>query len=311
MDKVLVVGGTGLIGSNLINQLLEKKYKVYSVSNKRRKIEIKAKFFFLDLSKKNSLNTLKKINPKIIIYTASLDSGDAEVQFNKGHQIGYLSLVNILNTNSIKKNLKKIIFLSTAQVYLNYCKDKINLKSEVYPKSAYSLFHIQSENYLRYFSKKNNIDAISLRISNGYGEPYINQKSSWSVVVNNLCHQAFTKGTIMINSNPYDFRNFIYVKDIAREIIFNIKNKNKKIFEIKNIGSNENHRIYEVANIIKSQMNEIKKKNIKIFFRNKKNKNIKMYNYETNNVLSNTKLTSLKNGIKNLIKYMSQNNGKI
>ena len=311
MDRVLVVGGTGFIGSHLVNDLLKKKYQVYSISNKRRKINNNANFFFVDLSKKNSLDYLKKIKPEVIIYAASLDASSCEKKFNKGHQIGYLSLVNLLNSDYFKVKLKKIIFLSTAQVYKNYCRDKIDLKSEVYPKNAYSFFHIQSESYLKYFSIKYNIKAVSLRISNGYGEPYLDQKSSWSIVVNDLCQQAFTKGVIKINSNPYDFRNFIYVKDIVGEIIANVKNKDKNFFEIKNIGSNNNYTIYEVANIIKDQLFKLYRMNIEIIFKNKKNYKLKLYKFKTNNILNNKKFTTMQQGVKNLIKYMNLKDGKI
>ena len=53
----------------------------------------------------------------------------------------------------------------------------------------------------------------------------INQKKSWSIVVNNLCYQACVDGRIKINSNPNLFRNFIYVKDIVNEIIANLLKK--------------------------------------------------------------------------------------
>ena len=100
MDKILVVGGTGFIGSHLIDNLLKNRFKVESISFKKRNIKNKAKFFFIDLSKKIKINVIKKINPNIIVYAASLDHFDAE----KGHQIGYLSLINLLNSQFIKKN---------------------------------------------------------------------------------------------------------------------------------------------------------------------------------------------------------------
>ena len=311
MNKILVVGGTGFIGSHIIKDLLDKKYDVYSISHKKRKIENKANFLFLDLSKKINESLIKKFNPEVVIYTASLNHTDAESKFNFGHKVGYLSIINLLNSKNIKKNLKKIIFLSTAQVYKDYCKDDIDINSDIDPKSAYSLFHIQSENYLRYYSKKNNIDVICLRISNGYGEPIFRKTNCWSIVVNDLCLQAFKNKRMQINSNPNVSRNFIYVRDISKEILINIKKKVSKNFLIKNIGSNKNIKIKDVSNIIKNTYKKLLNINIQIDYKNKTSEKIKIYNYKTNNYLEDKHLTKFSDGIFNLIRFIISKNGKV
>ena len=65
MQKVLVVGGTGFIGSHLVNDLSKKKeYNVVSLSHKKRKINSKANFFFFRFIEKNPQVYLKKYKPK-------------------------------------------------------------------------------------------------------------------------------------------------------------------------------------------------------------------------------------------------------
>ncbi len=310
MDKILVVGGTGFIGSHLVKDLIEKNYKVFSISKKKRSIKSKAIFFFLDLSKKFNENLIRDLNPNIIIYTASLNHSDADNKFEKGHKVGYLSLINLLNNKFVNKKLKRIIFLSTAQVYKNYCKGNINTNSEVYPKNAYSFFHIQSENFLKFYSKKNNIGVDCLRISNGYGDPVFNSTNCWSIVVNNLCLQAFKNRKMIINSNPNEFRNFIYVKDISKEIIKLLSKDNNK-FLIKNIGSKKNVRIKEIVKTIRENLNYNNNKKIKVIYKSKTFKRVKMYKYNTNSMLNSKQPTNLKNGIKNLIKFIVNNNGKV
>tara|TARA_Y100000590_G_scaffold13004_1_gene15803 strand:- start:1732 stop:2667 length:936 start_codon:yes stop_codon:yes gene_type:complete len=311
MHKILVVGGTGFIGLHLIQNLLNEGFKVASISKKKRKIKNRAKFFFLDLSKKIDQNLINKIQADTIVYAASLNNIDAEKNFLNGYKIGHLSLVNLLNSNNIKKRLKKIIFLSTAQVYQYYTRKNINLESKVYPKTAYSLFHILTENYLKYFSLKYKIKTTCLRISNGYGEPYLDKTNCWSIAVNSFCLQAFKDKIIKINTNPYEYRNFIYVKDISNEITLNIKKKQKEYFLIKNIGSNQNYTLKNVAKIIKEIFKSFLKTNIKIVYNKKKQRKIKIFKYENNNMLRTKDLTNLRMGIFNLIKFIKINNGKV
>ena len=307
MQRILVVGGTGFIGLHLVEELLKNKFQVTSISQKRRYIKNKAIFLFLDLSKKIDLIKIGKIKADVIVYAASLNNYDAEIDFIKAYKIGHLALINLLDLKIIKKKLKKIIFLSTAQVYKDYSFKKINLKSEISPKTAYSLSHIQSENYLQYFSKKNKIKATCLRISNGYGDPIINKTNCWSIVANSFCLEAYRKKSITINANPYDYRNFIYVRDISKEIILNIKENQKEYFKIKNIGSNQDWSIKDLANTIKETMKKLYNVNIDIIYKNKKNQKRKIFEYKNNNILKNDNLTSLKKGVLNLLNFIDKN----
>jgi UDP-glucose 4-epimerase len=311
MKKILVVGGTGLIGAHLVNDLIKNGNKVFSLSNNKRKIDSKASFFYLDISKKINTKILRKFDPEIIVYAASLNSKDSEIFFNKGYIIGHIFLVQLLNFYKSKKKLKKVIFLSTAQVYKDYTYKKIDLKSEVYPSTAYSLFHIQSEKFLRYFSEKFKIKAICLRISNGYGEPIFGKTKCWSIVINNFCLQAYKNNLIKINSDPNQYRNFIYVRDISKEIIQQIKKKYKKNFVTVNIGSNQNYRIKDLAVIIKKIFLKLLNKKVNIIISKKKRKKLKMHIYTTNNLIDKNKLTTINQGISNIVNYLHSKNAEV
>lgn len=310
MKNILVVGGTGLIGGHLVYNLIKNGNKVFSLSYNKRKIDSEAQFFYLDISKKISHEILKKINPEIIVYSASLNSRDCEIFFDKGYSIGHISLIKLLDFYKSKK-LKKVVFLSTAQVYREYSYKRTDSKSEIYPSNAYTLFHIQSENFLRYFSEKFKIKTICLRIANGYGEPILNNKKCWSIVINNFCLQAYKENLIRINSNPYQYRNFIYVRDIAKEIVKQIKKKYKKNFLIINIGSNQNYRIKDLAFLIKKIFFKLFKKEIRILISNKLKKKREIYKYISSNLINKNKLTTITKGITNTLNYLHSINAKV
>ena len=79
---------------------------------------------------------------------------------------------------------------------------------------------------------------------------------------------------------------------------------------IKNIGSNQNVRIKEIVKAIKQNFENNKSK-IKIIYRSKAFKKVKMYKYRIDNKLNSKKNTNFKKGIDNLIKFIANNNGKV
>ena len=97
------------------------------------------------------------------MYAASLDHFEAEKKFNKGHQIGYLSLIN-LKFQFIKK-LKKLYFFQQHK-FIKVIVENIN-NSEIFEKCIFFISY-RLKIFLN-FSLKNSVKTICLRISNGYG----------------------------------------------------------------------------------------------------------------------------------------------
>ena len=116
--EILITGGSGFIGSNLVNHFLNKKYKVinidklnYSSTPDRFKYfsnNIKYKFFRADLvDKKKIYSIIKKYKPKVIFNLASethVDrSIDTPVKFVKNNILSSLNLVDIIRKIYSKK----------------------------------------------------------------------------------------------------------------------------------------------------------------------------------------------------------------
>ena len=62
-----------------------------------------------------------------------------------------------------------------------------------------------------------------MRLSNSYGEPYLENEDCWNLVVNNLCLSAFKFGKIEIKSSLSNTRNFIHYLDLYQAISLFIK----------------------------------------------------------------------------------------
>ena len=157
--EIILTGASGFIGSNIVDFFIKKKI-LFSVitSNNNSKKKLKKKF-------KNKINFFNKINPKkkyILLHCASPNDITSNKNFKKSCNGNLLYTYKIVN--KIKNsNLKKIIYLSTAQVYGLNLKKNVTEKTPLMPKNNYGLFHKFTEDliFCSPFSCKTKFNASS------------------------------------------------------------------------------------------------------------------------------------------------------
>ena len=270
--KVLITGGAGYIGQNLITFFIKKKYKVYVIDNLstssplRSHIKKDVIFHKIDLTIKNKVKKFfKNKNFDLIIHLAAF-SGVQEFNKNvlKSFNNNVLSTKNLVNFAFQKKNTK-LIFSSSAAVYGKVSRKKISEANSCSPANYYGLSKLACENIInREFKKKENHYAI-LRYFNVVGSLVdfkINKKiHSLLDVISNLIKKKKYK----ININGKDLntedgtpeRDFIYISNLCNihEKAYQYLTKNKKI--ILNCGSGIR---YSVLAIVHAFEKKIKKK---------------------------------------------------
>lgn len=137
MDKILITGGSGLLGSN-IAKIAISKFDVFATYNKT-KVNMKyAHFFQIDLTKKEQLNKIKRINPDFIIHCAALTDVDyCEENPNEAYKQNVLTSVDIAEI--AKKIGAYLIHISTDSVFDgtkgNYKEEDIPNPINVYGKT--------------------------------------------------------------------------------------------------------------------------------------------------------------------------------
>ena len=278
--KILVTGGAGSIGSNLINKLSKNNNNQVFVDNLwRGKIEnliidnkplinLKKNFFKLDLTKySNCLKITKNID--IIIHLADIVSGINFVFKTEPfvYRQNILINSNILSA-AIKNNVKKILYVGTACSYPQEKQAKVSKyklrEDEVYPanpESSYGWSKLMGEYEIDLANKYGLIDSCILRFHNVYGPP-CDLNPNTSQVIPALCRKILESknGNLEVWGTGIQRRTFVYVDDAIDAIMLGLKNGfNKGVIQI---GSHKSESIKDIAKTLV----KISNKNIKIIF---------------------------------------------
>tara|TARA_B100001057_G_scaffold492224_2_gene584177 strand:+ start:20679 stop:21587 length:909 start_codon:yes stop_codon:yes gene_type:complete len=242
--KILITGGTGFLGRNLIIFLKKKKkFKIFSLSSKK-KPKIKnlsnVKYIYCKLENKKDLK--KKLNfdvEYIINFAGYVDHSMSKKTLNS-HYIGLKNLAEIYN----KKKIKKFIQIGSSVEYgfLNSPQKENNVLSPKKLKSVYGKAKLMATNFLIKLYKKNNFPVLILRPYLIYGQ---NQNSSRLIptVINNCLNNSSFNC-----SNGNQIRNFMYVDDFVKIIYKSISLKING--EVINIGSSKNYPVKFIINSI-------------------------------------------------------------
>ena len=224
MEKVIITGGLGFIGSNLINILKNKYYiinvdKVTYASNfKNIDLHIKNyKFYKQDINNKIFLKTiLKKYNPSIIFNLAAETHVDRSIdgpeQFIKSNILGVFNLLESIR--NYKKKIK-LIHVSTDEVYGDIKENYKSKEEDAYkPSSPYSASKASGDLLIKSYIRTYKIPAIITNCCNNFGPNQYPEKLIPTIIYNIL-----NKKPIPIYGKGKNIREWIYVKDHCDALI--------------------------------------------------------------------------------------------
>jgi len=266
MKKVIVTGGNGFIGSNLIKFLIQKNYFVINIDkNKYSKNsyilkDLKKKdyiFYKLDINNRKKIyKILQKFKPKAIFNLAAETHVDRSIdspkEFINSNICGVFNLLEAIR--EYKKKIR-LIHISTDEVYGDLKNNiRSNEDSSYNPSSPYSASKASSDHLIKSYVRTFGIDASISNCCNNYGPGQFPEKLIPTIIFNILHNKPLPIYGKGINS-----REWIYVEDHCRGLL-TILNKGKK-GESYNIGTGLN---INNLNLTKLLLNIVKNKKIKI-----------------------------------------------
>ncbi|MCY6353837.1 GDP-mannose 4,6-dehydratase [Clostridium sp. ZS2-4] len=249
--NIIVTGGAGFIGSNIVDRLVQLNHNVAIIDNlstgKEENINIKAKFYKVDIrDNKKILKVFEDFKPEICIHHAAqidIQTSIRNPRFDA--EVNIIGTINVLEACRINK-VKKIIYACSAAVYGNPKYLPIDERHKTNPISYYGISKLTPEYYMKVFSEFYGIKYSILRYANAYGIRQAFKGEGGVIAI--FLNKIIKKEIPVIYGDGEQTRDFIYVKDIVNANIAALTRGNNEVI---NISTNNKISINELVNYIR------------------------------------------------------------
>ena len=227
--KIIVTGGMGLIGHNIVSKL-ENEHEIaiidnhtnygfiptkeidYLIGERRKKIS-NYKNYLIDISQGEAVNIVfEKFKPDLVIHCASFPRQKAvEADPATGARVMCEGLTNLLEA-SAKNNVKRFLYISSSMVYGDFETD-VTEDAECNPIGQYGIFKYMGEKLVQDYTRRTGIEHTIIRPSAVYGELDVEDR-----VVSKFVLNAIRGKTLKVNG-PDEVLDFTYVDDASEGIV--------------------------------------------------------------------------------------------
>jgi len=254
--KIIVTGGAGFIGSNLVDELVKLKHKVIVIDNlvtgqiKNLKKNLKKiKLLKIDISKKKNIRKLNNIfkNTDCVYHFAGLADIVPSIENPyKYFEVNVTGTLHVLQAAKLNK-IKKFIYAASASCYGKSPNFPTDEKYKVFTEHPYALTKSLGEKLVLHWNKVYRLNTSSFRFFNVYG-PRSRTTGAYGAVLSIFLSQKVNKKPLTIVGNGKQTRDFIHVSDLVNALVLGIKRS--KPGEIYNIGSSKETSVNEIAKLI-------------------------------------------------------------
>ncbi len=249
--KVLVTGGSGFIGSHVVDKLRDKaiEVRVYDVviPTFRKDIE----FYQGSILDRAALGFAMSGIDAVMHLAAVADVNDVFKEPYYAESINVRGTINVLEAVRCSK-VNKMIYGSTTWVYSETTEDKVNESTPLHaPSHFYTATKLAGEYYCQTYSKLYGLDVTILR----YGIPY-GPRARDGAVIPIFVEKALNGKPITIAGDGSQFRKFIYVEDLAEGNVITLKSTTRN--KIYNLDGNDKITIKQIAESIQKILGNVR-----------------------------------------------------
>jgi UDP-glucose 4-epimerase len=244
--NILVTGGAGFIGSNLVDALIEAGHQVTVVDNvstgKREYVNRRADFQQMDIQDARLAEVFATSRPEVVFHLAAQINVQTSLQ-----EPGLDADINILGSIRVlelcrRYGVRKIIYPSSAAVYGDPLYLGIKEDHPIKPLSFYGISKYTAEPYIQVYAALYGLDYTILRYANVYGMRQDPQGEGG--VISIFLNKMVNGEPPVIYGNGEQTRDFIYIKDVVSANLAAIDRGSRAVL---NISTNHSTRIQELA----------------------------------------------------------------
>jgi UDP-glucose 4-epimerase len=257
MQKVVVTGGAGFIGSNMVDRLIHEGKEVIVLDNlstgKLENVNSKATFYKIDLAEieVDELVTLFK-DVDVVFHFAALARVQPSIEdpltFNNANVNSTLKVLMA----SHKAGVSRVVYSASSSAYGNTETLPTPESESTNPLSPYGLQKLIGEQYCKLFSEVYGLDTVSLRYFNVYGERML-LEGAYCLVMGIFAKQMLEGKPLTITNNGEQRRDFTYVQDVVEANWLAATYLDKLNGEVFNIGNGNNYSVNDVADMMGGQ----------------------------------------------------------
>jgi len=260
MKKILLIGGSGYIGSVIINDSIKKDYLIksldFNIYNDQKELKLadnkKLEFIKFDIRNTNLIDKFLKDIDCIVILAGLVGEFITKKYPKLSKEINEDAIINLIDTLDKFENIQNLIFVSTCSNYGITNDDAlVNEDYVLNPLSPYAKAKVKVENYLLR-KKKVSYASTILRFATAFG---LSPRMRFDLTVNHFCYSMVKDKKIEV-FDPETWRPYCHVKDFSR-LIFKVLDLDTKLVKNKifNAGSDKNNFTKEgIVNLIKKRI---------------------------------------------------------
>ena len=257
-EKILIFGGLGFIGKNILLYLFD-KYDIYvidkNIDDEFLEIYKSIKFYQYDFMNDNHIDKLlSQIKPNYAINLISLVSAERKIEmFDLLYQLNTSIIIKQFEALKNISELKLYIHFGSGEEYGNICSPLLEEIREV-PNSPYALVKQLATNTVIMLNKNYNFPSLVIRPSNLFGR-YQPENKFIPYILNQL-----SAGNTIETTKGLQKRDFIYINSFVKILYEIILNYNNFIGEIVNIGGGKSYTLRDIVLYMKEK--KLSKSNI-------------------------------------------------
>ena len=260
--KYVVVGGAGFIGSNIVDKLIEQNHEVVVIDNlstgNLTNVNPQAQLEYIDISNTDECdNMVEVMNGADTVFLLAAKarvqpSIENPVEYEQNNTIGTLNVLKCASDAGVKR----VVYSASSSAYGNTDKLPSVESDPVNPLSPYGAQKYYGEVMCKMFSQVYDIETVSLRYFNIYGERQ-NVGGAYAMVIGIFADQRLNDKPMTIRGDGEQRRDFTYVGDVVNANILASQSEKVGKGEVINIGNGDNRSINEIAAMIGGPTEEV------------------------------------------------------